>query len=138
MKALISPNVSAQPTVTSTSTPVSTTLRNACAKSKSKAVDEFALIRRYFDRAIQATGVRTGIGDDGDVVPFGQGLAGEGLDIIRDLFQGIAPDDAALLEDSIIDLIRSGQPFCKLGIILFCSAVLLKRPITLERFLTYI
>ena len=42
--------------------------RNACAKSKSKAVDEFALIRRYFDRAIQATGVRTGIGDDGAVL----------------------------------------------------------------------
>jgi thiamine-monophosphate kinase len=31
-------------------------------------VDEFALIRRYFDRAIQATGVRTGIGDDGAVL----------------------------------------------------------------------
>jgi len=31
-------------------------------------VDEFALIRRYFDRAIQATGVRTGIGDDGAIL----------------------------------------------------------------------
>jgi thiamine-monophosphate kinase len=31
-------------------------------------VDEFALIRRYFDRAISATGVRTGIGDDGAVL----------------------------------------------------------------------
>ncbi len=31
-------------------------------------MDEFALIRRYFDRAIQATGVRTGIGDDGAVL----------------------------------------------------------------------
>jgi len=31
-------------------------------------VDEFALIRRYFDRAIQATGVSTGIGDDGAVL----------------------------------------------------------------------
>ena len=42
--------------------------RRACDKSKLKAVDEFALIRRYFDRAIQATGVRTGIGDDGAVL----------------------------------------------------------------------
>ena len=42
--------------------------RNPCAKSKPKAVDEFALIRRYFDRAIQATGVTTGIGDDGAVL----------------------------------------------------------------------
>ncbi len=31
-------------------------------------MDEFALIRRYFDRAISATGVRTGIGDDGAVL----------------------------------------------------------------------
>jgi len=31
-------------------------------------VDEFALIRRYFDRAIQVTGVRIGIGDDGAVL----------------------------------------------------------------------
>ncbi len=31
-------------------------------------MDEFALIRRYFDRAVQATGVRTGIGDDGAVL----------------------------------------------------------------------
>lgn len=31
-------------------------------------MDEFALIRRYFDRAILATGVRTGIGDDGAVL----------------------------------------------------------------------
>ena len=31
-------------------------------------MDEFALIRRYFDRAIRATGVRTGIGDDGAVL----------------------------------------------------------------------
>jgi thiamine-monophosphate kinase len=35
---------------------------------KSKAVDEFALIRRYFDRAISASGVSTGIGDDGAVL----------------------------------------------------------------------
>lgn len=39
-----------------------------CAKPKPKAVDEFALIRRYFDRAAQAAGVRTGIGDDGAVL----------------------------------------------------------------------
>ena len=31
-------------------------------------MDEFALIRRFFDRAIQATGVRIGIGDDGAVL----------------------------------------------------------------------
>ena len=31
-------------------------------------MDEFALIRRYFDRAIQVTGVATGIGDDGAVL----------------------------------------------------------------------
>ena len=48
--------------------PVSTTPRKICAKPKSKAVDEFALIRRYFDRAIQVSGVGTGIGDDGAVL----------------------------------------------------------------------
>ena len=39
-----------------------------CVRPKSKAVDEFALISRYFDRAIQASGVGTGIGDDGAVL----------------------------------------------------------------------
>ncbi len=42
--------------------------RRPCARPKLKAVDEFALIRRYFDRAIQVTGVATGIGDDGAVL----------------------------------------------------------------------
>jgi thiamine-monophosphate kinase len=42
--------------------------RNPCAKPKPKAVDEFALIRRYFDRASQSAGLRTGIGDDGAVL----------------------------------------------------------------------
>ena len=43
-------------------------LRRTCARLKSKAVDEFALIRRYFDRAISVAGVSTGIGDDGAVL----------------------------------------------------------------------
>jgi len=44
--------------------------RNPCAATnfKRKAVDEFALIRRYFARPGAAPGVTTGIGDDGAVL----------------------------------------------------------------------
>lgn len=48
--------------------------RRPCAKSKLKAVDEFALIRRFFDRANQASGVRVGIGDDGSVLVPSPGM----------------------------------------------------------------
>jgi len=48
--------------------------RRPCAKSKSKAVDEFALIRRFFERTNQAAGVRVGIGDDGGVLVPSPGM----------------------------------------------------------------
>ena len=65
--------------------------RNPCAKSKSKAVDEFALIRRYFDRAKDATGHRTGvvkgIGDDGAVLAPSPGT--ELISVIDTLVEGV-------------------------------------------------
>ncbi len=67
--------------------PASTTPRNPCAKSKLKAVDEFSLIRRYFDRAIHATGVITGIGDDGAVLATSPG--NELVTVVDTLVEGV-------------------------------------------------
>lgn len=65
--------------------------RSPCARLKSKAVDEFALIRRYFDRANSTTrhsqGVVTGIGDDGAVLSPAPGT--ELVSVIDTLVEGV-------------------------------------------------
>lgn len=65
--------------------------RGRYAKSKSKAVDEFALIRRFFDRAKNTAGngqgVVTGIGDDGAVLSPTPGI--DLISVIDTLVEGV-------------------------------------------------
>ncbi len=60
-----------------------------CAKSrcKRKQVDEFELIRRFFDRGDAAPGVVTGIGDDGCVLAPSPGT--EQIQVIDTLVEGV-------------------------------------------------
>ena len=50
-----------------------------------------------------------GIGDDGDPVPLGKRLHGEGLGIIKKLTHAFHPLDAALHEDGVIACIGTGK-----------------------------
>src|ERR1700679_1569379 len=64
-------SASARPTATSTSTPCWTGLRASCARSN---MDEFELIRRYFERAgAERTDVELGVGDDAALLRVPEG-----------------------------------------------------------------
>ena len=52
-----------------------------------KAVDEFQLIRRYFDRSVTASGVVTGVGDDGAILAPDTGR--ELIVVIDTLVEGV-------------------------------------------------
>ena len=63
--------------------------RSRCAKSRCKRtqVDEFELIRRFFDRGDAAPGIVTGIGDDGAVLDPSPGM--EQVQVIDTLVEGV-------------------------------------------------
>lgn len=63
--------------------------RNRCAKLRCKRtlVDEFELIRRFFDRGGAAAGVVTGIGDDGAILDPSPGT--EQIQVIDTLVEGV-------------------------------------------------
>jgi thiamine-monophosphate kinase len=69
--------------------PASTGPQKRCARSrfKPKAVDEFDLIRRYFDRSESAAGVIVGIGDDGAVLEPSAGM--QQVVVVDTLVEGV-------------------------------------------------
>ncbi len=73
--------------------------RRSCGRPRSVStpVDEFELIRRYFDRGDPGTGVAVGIGDDGAVLVPTPGL--EQVQVIDTLVEGVHFPGATAPED---------------------------------------